>query len=154
MRLVDIISISICKLVGFTFFYACWLASKLGRIFLGPHALNNTYLNTPNTLDHAMQTGTNNPHGISIIIPERGNPEMLRACINSLEKALSHINEPQQIIVVVNGTDLTPYEQLSHEFPTIEWLNSINPLGFSSAISMGLAQAQYEWVFLLNNDMH
>jgi GT2 family glycosyltransferase len=91
--------------------------------------------------------------GISIIIPERANPEMLAECLASLYMAASQINEPYEIIIVVNGSPLSDYQSLIKQYPDIRWLHSRQPLGFVSAIRQGVKLAKYDGVYLLNNDM-
>jgi GT2 family glycosyltransferase len=91
--------------------------------------------------------------GVSVIIPERDNPVILKTCLQSLAQAMEKIQEPCQIIVVVNGAPEERYQQLSEMFPAIDWIFVEEPLGFSSAVELGLQKAIFEWVFLLNNDM-
>lgn len=91
--------------------------------------------------------------GLSVIIPERDGVAMLRETLSSLFKAVAKINEPFEVIVVVNGNPLSDYLDLQKLFPKVRWLHNQDPLGFSTAISCGLGCAKYDWVYLLNNDM-
>jgi radical SAM protein with 4Fe4S-binding SPASM domain len=91
--------------------------------------------------------------GISVIVPERGNPALLRECLASVRRELASIEEPGEVIVVVNGSDASGYRHLVEEFPELRWRFHDDALGFSRAIECGLAQARYDWVYLLNNDM-
>src|SRR5438045_3209746 len=45
--------------------------------------------------------------GVSVIIPERGTPDLLAETLDALSAALAEIDEPQQVIVVVNGAEKT-----------------------------------------------
>ena len=49
--------------------------------------------------------------GISILIPERGTPGLLAACLASVEIACMSLREPIEVHVVVNGCDLADYSQ-------------------------------------------
>ena len=91
--------------------------------------------------------------GITVIIPERDAPEMLGDALASLHVALAAIDEPRQVIVVVNGAPLHLYAELAQRYPEIEWIHQAAPLGFAGAVERGLARASYDGTFLLNNDM-
>ena len=90
--------------------------------------------------------------GVSVIIPERGNSELLRVCLTSLRSALE-ISEPHEVRVVVNGSQPRDYNRISAEFPEVIFSFSTQPMGFSEAIAAGLRDARYDWVYLLNSDM-
>ncbi|HET8548964.1 MAG TPA: SPASM domain-containing protein [Bryobacteraceae bacterium] len=87
--------------------------------------------------------------GVSIIIPERDNPEHLAHCLTSVETAIHGINEGVEIIVAANGSPRVRYSHLSDR---ARWLFCDAPLGFSAAVGRGVRTARYGWVYLLNND--
>jgi len=91
--------------------------------------------------------------GISIIIPERANPFLLRECLESVRVACAQVAEPFEVIVVVNGSPEWNYHDLMSSDDSVRWLFSRQPLWFSRAIRRGLQAAQFDWVYLLNNDM-
>ena len=91
--------------------------------------------------------------GLSVIIPERDGVDMLTEALSSVFKAAAKIDEPCEVIVVINGSCLDDYSNLQETFPQVRWLHSRKPLGFSEAIAFGLRSAKYDWVYLLNNDM-
>ncbi|HSB13923.1 MAG TPA: glycosyltransferase [Bryobacteraceae bacterium] len=90
--------------------------------------------------------------GISIVIPERGSPEMLRECLSGVRAAAGQALEPVEILVVVNGAPLLQYREVAREFPETIWLTSPRPLSFAQAVRRGVRRARYDWVFLLNSD--
>jgi GT2 family glycosyltransferase len=57
------------------------------------------------------------------------------------------------VIVVVNGAPGEPYTALRQRFPQIHWLHAEKALGFSGAVAWGVAEARFDWVYLLNSDM-
>lgn len=130
--------------VGISFYLFCRGASRIG-------AYLNAKLREQNTV--SVSSAAAMAPGISIIIPERDNPMILKTCLESLAQAMGKIQESCQIIVVVNGAPEERYQQLGEVFPTIDWIFVVEPLGFSSAVNLGLKRAIFEWVFLLNNDM-
>ena len=91
--------------------------------------------------------------GISVVIPERAAPGLLRECLLALYASLQRLDEPSQVIVVVNGAPRDGYAALAREFPGVDWDHTAQPLGFSAAIVRGLARARHDWTLLLNNDM-
>jgi GT2 family glycosyltransferase/glycosyltransferase involved in cell wall biosynthesis len=96
--------------------------------------------------------------GVSVIIPERANPELLRECLSAARDAAAHVEEPYETIVVANGTEpgdyyRDHYSRLQEEFPDAVFSYHASPLSFSRAIAEGLRLARHDWVYLLNNDM-
>jgi GT2 family glycosyltransferase len=91
--------------------------------------------------------------GLSVLIPERDTPEMLAGTLAALSTALRRVDEPQQVLVVVNGAAIERYAALRQRFPETEFLHSVEPLGFAGAVERGLQQARHPWTYLLNSDM-
>lgn len=91
--------------------------------------------------------------GISVIVPERGTPDLLADTLASLQRALDAIEEPRQVVVVVNGAAASAYAHLRAAHPGFEWQFHAAPLGYNGAIAAGLRQARHDWVYLLNSDM-
>ncbi len=92
-------------------------------------------------------------HGVSVVIPERGGGELLAQCLDHLAAALADLDEPAEVIVVVNGSPLEDYTALQSTYPDVRWMHSTGALGFTSAASRGVAAARYGAIYLLNNDM-
>ncbi len=91
--------------------------------------------------------------GISVIIPERDSPDLLRQCLGALYQAIAGCDCECEVIVVVNGTSRDRYASLGSEFPFVRWNFERPWLGFARAIGQGLNITRFSWVFLLNNDM-
>src|SRR5258706_6322712 len=79
--------------------------------------------------------------GISVIIPERGTPDLLARALEHLQPAVARLSEPWEIIVVVNGAPLDLYRHLRRRWPAVRWDHQAAPLGFSAAIARGLQLA-------------
>src|SRR5438105_10027096 len=90
--------------------------------------------------------------GISIVIPERANKEMLRRCLESLQPACAYLGEPAQLIVVVSEAQPATYHDLTQDFQA-DWIFRSEPLWFIEAVALGVRAAKYDWVYLLNTDM-
>jgi GT2 family glycosyltransferase/glycosyltransferase involved in cell wall biosynthesis len=93
------------------------------------------------------------PPGISVVIPERDAPAMLGGALTALAAALAPVEEPVQVIVVVNGAPLERYAPLRAAYPDVEWVHDDAPLGFAGAVARGVARARHGATLLLNNDM-
>ena len=91
--------------------------------------------------------------GVSIVIPDRDAPDLIEIALTSAEAALERIDEPTQVIVVANGAPASTYARIRTSFPRVEFVHSEAPLGFSSAIALGLTHVRHDWVYLMNNDM-
>ena len=91
--------------------------------------------------------------GISLIIPDRGTPDLLGPTLASAATALANISEPTQLIVVVNGGDRADYQALIAAHPQVHWQFHPQPLGFNGAIEAGLRDVRHDWTYLLNSDM-
>ncbi len=92
-------------------------------------------------------------YGISVIIPERANPALLKECIESVLQASQGIKEPVEVIVVVSGSPEILYEELRGRYRSVRWVFFRKPLWFSGAVRKGLNVARFDWVYLLNSDM-
>ena len=91
--------------------------------------------------------------GLSVIVPERGTPDLLEETLAALMQALAGIDEPSEVIVIVNGAARGDYAALCTKFPEADWQFHERALGFNGAIAAGLRRANYDWTYLLNSDM-
>ena len=91
--------------------------------------------------------------GISVIVPERGTPDLLADTLSALDAALARIAEPHQVVVVVNGAAREDYAALLTRWPAHDWQFHPQALGYNGAIDAGLAAARHDWSYLLNSDM-
>lgn len=91
--------------------------------------------------------------GITVLIPERGTPDLLAETLAAAVAALARIAEPTQLLVVVNGAPEADYAALRERHPTAEWQFHPDALGFNGAIEAGLAAVRQPGVYLLNSDM-
>jgi GT2 family glycosyltransferase len=91
--------------------------------------------------------------GVSVVIPERATPNLLARALACLMSALDRTPEPSEVIVVVNGAPMEDYVHLAAEYPCVCWEHSEEPLGFTGAISRGIAVARHGGIYLHNSDM-
>lgn len=88
----------------------------------------------------------------SIIVVTRDNLPVLRLC---LESVLAAAEEPQELIVVDNGSvDGTPryLAELAQENPAVRVIRNSENRGFAAGCNQGLAAAVGEVLVLLNDD--
>ena len=98
------------------------------------------------------QLGAYGP-GVTVIIPERANSEILTECLDRAAAACVRVSEPSEIIVVASGSPASAYCALMQRHQQVRWIFSERPLWYSRAIRTGLRAARFDWVYLLNNDM-
>jgi len=91
--------------------------------------------------------------GVTVLIPERGTPDLLEATLAALHSACAMVDEPVQVIIIVNGADESNYAALCTKYAACEWHFDSRPLGFNGAVAAGLAHARHDWTYLLNSDM-
>ncbi len=91
--------------------------------------------------------------GVSVLIPECGTPELLGLTLAHAVAAVAVLEEPAEIIVLVNGASPVLYQDLQHDFPSVIWHFKQAALGFNGAIEAGLKAVRYPAVYLLNSDM-
>lgn len=90
---------------------------------------------------------------LSVVVPERGSPDMLDECLTSLRRALGVIAGTAEVIVVVNGMrTMADYSGVRRRHSGYRFLFDNRPLGFSSAISRALRSVTSGWTYLLNSD--
>ena len=91
--------------------------------------------------------------GLSVIVPERGTPDLLAETLAALMQALASVDEPTEVIVIVNGAARGDYSALCTKYPMADWQFLDLALGFNGAIAAGLERANHDWTYLLNSDM-
>ena len=115
------------------------LAGAMARFFAGLHS--------------ASGVSRRDEPGISILIPERGTPELLAETLSAAIAATAPLTEPTQILVMVNGAEESDYAALRSRWPQVEWLFHAKALGYHGAIDRGLRHVRHAWTYLLNSDM-
>lgn len=95
--------------------------------------------------------------GISFVIPTWNKKEMVVECVKNLDKItfFECINIPTEIIVIDNGSVDGTYEALKklRIKTTLVVHRSETNLGFARAINLGATKAEYNYIYLMNNDM-
>ena len=99
-------------------------------------------------------------------MPERGTPGTLAVTLDALAAACAILDEPVQVVIIVNGANPMAYNDLRQRHDStsalvpgrtsqIEWLWEFHekPLGYDGAIAAGLARARHPWTYLLTSDM-
>lgn len=86
---------------------------------------------------------------ISIITINYNGLSLTRQMIASVKE---HSSSEYELIVVDNGSTENEVDVLKSEFPWIKCIRSEKNLGFAGANNLGIAQAEGEYIFLLNND--
>ncbi|KAG8150525.1 glycosyltransferase [Burkholderia catarinensis] len=94
------------------------------------------------------------PPLVSVIIPTKNKPELLRMCVDGLLHATDYSNK--EVIIVDTGSDdpetLEYYRFLKSE-PQIRIVYYRNKFNYSAACNFGASRARGEFLLFLNNDI-
>lgn len=90
---------------------------------------------------------------ISIIILNYHSRELLRLCLQSLQRYLNPKDILHEIIVVDSEAELETEEMLVEEFPHIQYRPHQKNTGFAAGVNDGLRQAKGEYLLILNPDI-
>ncbi len=85
---------------------------------------------------------------ISVIIPTFNRAQRLR---RSIQSAMDQTRQPDEIIVVDDGSTDETAEMIAREFPKVQYIFQQNN-GVSSARNRGIAAAAGAWIALLDSD--
>jgi hypothetical protein len=85
----------------------------------------------------------------SIVIPCWNTRELLRACLDSVQRSRT---QPLEVIVVDDASADGSADMVASEFAEVELLRQDRNLGFAPSTNRGIARARGEWVLLLNAD--
>jgi hypothetical protein len=86
---------------------------------------------------------------VCILIVNWNRCDDLRQCLRSV---VSQIDRYDQIVVVDNDSRDGSVEMVSEEFPVVRLIETGSNLGFAEGCNRGLAIADADWIFTLNND--
>jgi GT2 family glycosyltransferase len=89
------------------------------------------------------------PPRVSVVVVSHNRAEMLRRCLESLEK--SQDRESLQIIVVDNGSS-DGAAQLDADFPNVRFVRVPKNFGLTKALNLGWHASDAEYVFFLHDD--
>jgi hypothetical protein len=89
------------------------------------------------------------PPRVSVVVVSYNRCELLRACLESLEK--SDGREAIQLIVVDNGS-MDGSAQLDAQFPQVQFVRVPKNFGLTKAMNLGWRAADAPYVFFLHDD--
>jgi len=86
---------------------------------------------------------------VSIIIPHFNGRDILRNCLEALEKTRYQNNE---VIIVNNASTDGSVDDIHRSFPRARLVNNEKNLGYAGGCNSGLANASGKYILFLNND--
>ena len=86
---------------------------------------------------------------VSIIVVHYNTFDLTKACIASCVK---HVQSPFEMILVDNGSEEKPLDELLIEFPDVKYIRSGGNIGFAKGNNLGIDEAKGEFILLLNSD--
>ncbi len=86
---------------------------------------------------------------VSIIIPHFNGREILRNCLEAVEKTKY---QNKEVIIVNNASTDGSMDDIHHSFPWALLVNNEKNLGYAGGCNSGLVSASGEYILFLNND--
>jgi GT2 family glycosyltransferase len=86
---------------------------------------------------------------LSVLIVNWNTRDLLRACLNSLQR---HLQDSFEIIVVDNASDDNSEQMIRDEFPQVALIASSTNTGYAEGNNLAYQKARGEWIWLLNPD--
>jgi GT2 family glycosyltransferase len=90
---------------------------------------------------------------VSAIVVSYRRPDILGACLSSLQEALKRAGESSELIVVDNASRDGSSELVRETAPEAALIEMPENRGFPTAVSEGIRASTGEWVLLINNDV-
>ncbi|MDD3984718.1 MAG: glycosyltransferase family 2 protein [Methanobacterium sp.] len=90
------------------------------------------------------------PPKISIIIPNFNGVNLLKECVNSIQKQNFIFYE---VIIVDNASKDNSIEYIKDNYPEFRLILNKKNLGFAAAVNQGIKVSKAEYIILLNNDV-
>lgn len=100
-----------------------------------------------------MNTTSNRPFGISVVIPNYNGKNLLRENLPSVFEAVASWNGPAEVIVVDDCSSDDSCNFLSDNFPTARLLINRQNLGFSKTCNIGMAATKFSILLCINTDV-
>jgi GT2 family glycosyltransferase len=93
------------------------------------------------------------PIELSIAVNTYKSPELLRLCLESIERFMPRSGIRYEVMVVDSATEEDTEMMMREDFPNVRFLPFRENVGFKSLINTSLDEARGEYVFLINGDI-
>ncbi|MEK9174296.1 MAG: glycosyltransferase family 2 protein [Patescibacteria group bacterium] len=90
---------------------------------------------------------------LSIAVNTYKSPELLRLCLESIERFMPGSGIRYEVMVVDSATEEDMEMMMREDFPHVRFLPFRENVGFKSLINTSLDEAKGEYVFLINGDI-
>jgi len=90
---------------------------------------------------------------LTIAVNSYKNPEILRLCLQSIQKEMSSAGIDYEVLVADSATEEDTEMLMREEFPTIRFFPFTDNVGFKTLVNTSLTEALGEYVFLINSDI-
>lgn len=90
---------------------------------------------------------------LSVAINSYRNPEMLKLCLRSVCKSVSHVEGDVEVLVADGETQEDTQMMMREEFPDVRFFPEKRNVGFGGLVNKCLEKARGRYIFLLNYDI-
>lgn len=89
---------------------------------------------------------------LSVVVVTYRRRQLLEECLLSVERALSRVAGPTELVVVDNGSRDETSSWVRRRFPEASVVEIKKNIGFTGALTVGIRTARGRWIALLNDD--
>ncbi len=89
---------------------------------------------------------------VSALVVNRDARDLLLACLDSLERGLTDLGGPAEVVVVDNGSSDGSADAVRSRHPRARIVELASNEGFAAGVNAGVAASSGRWLLLLNND--
>ncbi len=90
---------------------------------------------------------------LSIIITGYKNPDLLRLCLDYIERNFSYDKSRYEIIVVYSATDETTEMMMREDYSEIKFFPFKKNVGFQALVKKGIAESSGDYIMIFNHDI-
>jgi GT2 family glycosyltransferase/glycosyltransferase involved in cell wall biosynthesis len=89
---------------------------------------------------------------VSTVVVNHERRELLRSCLESLQRAHERVDDRTELVVVDNGSSDGSVELVREHFPDVVLVTLPGNQGFAGGLAAGIAAAAGDWIAVFNND--
>lgn len=94
-----------------------------------------------------------NTKELTIAVNSYRNPDILRLCLQSIEKEMKDSGVDYEVLVADSATEEDTEMLMREEFPSVRFLPFEENVGFKTLVNVSIEQALGEYVLLINSDI-
>ncbi|MFZ3031956.1 MAG: glycosyltransferase family 2 protein [Candidatus Moraniibacteriota bacterium] len=90
---------------------------------------------------------------LTIAVNGYRSPEILRLCLNSIQKEMGASGIAYEVLVTDSATEEDTEMLMREEFPDVRFFPFKENVGFKTLVNLSIEKAEGEYIFLINSDI-